>query len=170
MKYIFLGIKGVLTTSSTEKKARIQNEKANSATNKDPLILFHKNAVEVLTNFLNENTPYKLILSSSWKNDNVMGLEKTNQLFSQYNLPQIEDVTPSVDNSEFYSRGTEILRWLEQNSIELNEDVIIIDSNVAYIRNVIPYRYIIDVSQGWVHTGIAQKHIDYWKRRNGVLL
>ena len=135
MKVIFLDIDGVLNNynyamSVYNKKVEAQGAQgsAHSVIN-DCYDHFDPVSVQVLNEIL-EETGAKIVISSAWRIVNT--IDELREHFTKQNIKNFDiiDVTPShskvITNM---GRGGEILEWITNNKLPLDEFVIIDDSD-----------------------------------------
>ena len=129
MKVIFLDIDGVLNTSETFMKRRIEYEKTKKWNTE--IDLFRVARLKYIINM----TGAKVVLSSAWRLTGIFEngefISKNTNLFKLLNIFEsfgirIYDVTPHLDSK----RGEEIKKWLKGKDIE---SFVIIDDETSFL-------------------------------------
>ncbi len=135
-KYIFLDIDGVLTTISESMDTdNLLYWKDNSwAKNLNVHYPFNEDCVKILNDILKE-TGAEIILSSDWRKHRT--LEQLDIIFKNNGVIKSPiDITPNYRNnySNFeYARSVEIVHYIAENTIDINNIVVLDDLNLEML-------------------------------------
>lgn len=135
-KYIFLDIDGVLTTLSESMVTdNLLYWKDNSwAKNLNVHYPFNEDCVKILNDILKE-TGAEIILSSDWRKHKT--LEQLDIIFKNNGVIKSPiDITPNYRNnySNFeYARSVEIVHYIAENTIDINNIVVLDDLNLEML-------------------------------------
>ncbi len=135
-KYIFLDIDGVLTTISESMDTdNLLYWKDNSwAKNLNVHYPFNEDCVKILNDILKE-TGAEIILSSDWRKHRT--LEQLDIIFKNNGVIKSPiDITPNYRNnySNFeYARSVEIVHYIVENTIDINNIVVLDDLNLEML-------------------------------------
>lgn len=135
-KYIFLDIDGVLTTLSESMDTdNLLYWKDNSwAKNLNVHYPFNEDCVKILNDILKE-TGAEIILSSDWRKHKT--LEQLDIIFKNNGVIKSPiDITPNYRNnySNFeYARSVEIVHYIAENTIDINNIVVLDDLNLEML-------------------------------------
>lgn len=135
-KYIFLDIDGVLTTLSESMDTdNLLYWKDNSwAKNLNVHYPFNEDCVKILNDILKE-TGAEIILSSDWRKHKT--LEQLDIIFKNNGVIKSPiDITPNYRNnySNFeYARSLEIVHYIAENTIDINNIVVLDDLNLEML-------------------------------------
>lgn len=135
-KYIFLDIDGVLTTlyESMDLDNMLYWKDNNWAKKMNVYYPFNETCVNILNSIIKE-TDAEIILSSDWKKHKTM--EQLNVIFKNNGVIKTPiDITPDYRNqySNFeYSRSIEIIHYIAENTIDINNIVVLDDLNLEML-------------------------------------
>lgn len=135
-KYIFLDIDGVLTTlyESMDLDNMLYWKDNNWAKKMNVYYPFNETCVNILNSIIKE-TDAEIILSSDWKKHKTM--EQLDVIFKNNGVIKTPiDITPDYRNqySNFeYSRSIEIIHYIAENTIDINNIVVLDDLNLEML-------------------------------------
>ncbi len=141
---IFLDIDGVIATSKSYKEYPDKDD------------LLDRRCMQAL-NYLCKTLNAKVVISSTWR---MEGLEALRKKFEFTGFKgEIIGLTPNLIDEKLYARrGTEILRWLEQNKYE--GEYIVLDDEIFDIKNDIAEFRIHHIENGFRKRGLTIQRAD----------